>query len=380
MSDIRSDQAQGATFVELFFDLVFVFAVTQVTGVLAHDLTAAGLLNAAVVFWLVWWAWTQYTWSLNEADTEHRQVRLMVLVATGLAFLLALSVPAVATAEGWLFPASYLLLRSGGIWLQWRLASGDREWTGAVKRWTVVSGIGLTAIAVAVFVPPDWRLLVLGAAALLDVTAALQAAGAGEWRLFPTHFAERHGLFVIIALGESLIAAGMGASSRPLSGAAAAVILASLVAVSGLWWSYFAWVKDSLEERMHHQSPTQIGRYARNIYSFSHFLIVGGVIGLAVGVEESLAHPDQPLTLAASAALAVGAVAFLGGTGLALDLAGLSFPLLRLVVAAILVASVAPLTAVPAWLALSLVAVMAVLVAVFERGPAPRLVPETAPE
>ena len=100
MNGIRGAEEQGATFVELFFDLVFVFAVTQVTAVLAGDLTAKGVGHALVVFWLVWWAWTQFTWSLNEADTEHVSVRLITLVATGLAFLMAMTVPLISTEWG----------------------------------------------------------------------------------------------------------------------------------------------------------------------------------------------------------------------------------------------------------------------------------------
>lgn len=369
MTTIRSDQAQGATFIELFFDLVFVFAVTQVTGLLAHDLTGAGLLNAMVVFWLVWWAWTQYTWSLNEADTEHAGIRLMVLVATGVAFILALSVPAVDATNGWLFPASYLLLRGGGIWLQWLLASGDQEWTGAVRRWTLFSGIALAAIGVAVFVPPEWRLGVLGLAALLDVAAALQAAS-GEWRLFPAHFAERHGLIVIIALGESLIAAGIGASSQMLTLTVMATVVAALAATSGLWWSYFAWVKDALEERMDLQAPANVGRFARNVYSFGHYLIVGGVIGLAVGVEEALAHPNDVLPLAGAVSLVVGTVAFIVGTGLSLNLAGMAFPLVRFGAAAVLVASLPALALLPAWQALGAVASIIVAMVIIERAPA----------
>ncbi len=165
MTTIRGTEEQGATFVELFFDLVFVFAVTQVTAVLAHDLTLEGLTHALILFWLVWWAWTQYTWSLNEADTEHVSIRLITLVATALAFLMAVTIPLITSPFGWLFPLSYLVLRMVGISLQWRLAAGDPAWVRSVKTWTVLSSLGLLAIIAAVFLPPDRRFLALGIAA-----------------------------------------------------------------------------------------------------------------------------------------------------------------------------------------------------------------------
>lgn len=114
MGWLRGTEEQGVTFVELFFDLVFVFAVTQITSVLAGDLTSGGVLRALILFWLVWWAWTQYTWSLNEAATEHRGIRRAPLVAAAIAFMMALAVPDVAESLGWMFPLAYLILRVVG--------------------------------------------------------------------------------------------------------------------------------------------------------------------------------------------------------------------------------------------------------------------------
>ena len=190
---LRGNEEQGVTFVELFFDLVFVFAVTQVTSVLAHDLTGGGVVRATIVFWLVWWAWTQYTWSLNEADTEHVVVRLLTLGATAVAFLMALTVPEITTGAGRVFCVAYLLLRIAGIGLQWRLAEGDATWTGAVKRWTAISSLGLVAVAAAAVLGPDQRFAALGIAAILDVVAAWQAGSAGELEAVrrPLHGASR---------------------------------------------------------------------------------------------------------------------------------------------------------------------------------------------
>jgi low temperature requirement protein LtrA len=367
LTTIRGTEEQGATFVELFFDLVFVFAVTQVTATLARDLTAAGLARALIVFWLVWWAWTQYTWSLNEADTEHVSIRLITLVATALAFLMAVTVPLITSPFGWLFPLSYLVLRMVGISLQWRLAAGDSVYARSVRTWTLMSSLGLIAIIAAVFLPPELRFAALGVAALLDVVAALRA-GQGEWRLFPGHFSERHGLFVIIVLGESLIAAGVTVTDQSLS---VRLVLVAVTAVAGtcaLWWTYFGWAKDALEERMRSQPPQTIGRYARDVYSFGHFPLIFGVIGFAIAIEEAIAHPKDALAFPGVLALCVGVGLIIGSTALALRLARVHVPAARWWAIVVLVAAIPVLGVLPAWVALSLVSLLVAGLALAEQA------------
>lgn len=364
---LRGTEEQGVTFVELFFDLVFVFAVTQITSVLAHDLTGGGVVRGLIVFWLVWWAWTQYTWSLNEADTEHPGIRLTTLAATAIAFMMAVSLPEVAGDTGWVFPLAYLVLRMVGIGLQWMLAGEDAEWAMAVRRWTIVSGVALVAVAVAIFVPPTYRFAALAVAALLDVFAALRAAAQGEWRLFSGHFAERHGLFVIIALGESLVAAGLSASEQTLTTGLLGVTLIAVAATCGLWWTYFGWVKDAVEKVFAAQSPLDVGRFARDAYSFAHFPVAAGVVGFAIAVEETLAHPDEPMAPAVVAALVVGTGAFIGGAALALARSGIGVPWVRTLALGLLVVAIPLFLNAPARISLGLTAVVAIGLAVTER-------------
>ena len=373
MTSIRGTEEQGATFVELFFDLVFVFAVTQVTASLAHDPTGSGLLRALIVFWLVWWAWTQYTWSLNEADTEHGSIRFITLLATALAFLMAVTVPLITTEWGWLFALAYLVLRMVGISLQWRLAGGDIVWTRSVRTWTLMSSLGLLAVLTAMFLPPDRRILALGVAAILDVIAALRA-GRNEWRLFAGHFSERHGLFVIIALGEALIAAGVTLSDQPLSGPLLMVAVTAVAGSCALWWTYFGWAKDRLEETMRSQGPARIGRYARDVYSFAHFPLIFGVIGYAISVEETIAHPQDPLPVPGMLALGFGVVLIVGATALALTLAGARVPAVRWWMMIGLLASIPALGLIPAWVALALVSLLVAVLALVERGQAPNAI------
>jgi low temperature requirement protein LtrA len=363
---IRVGEEQGVTFVELFFDLVFVFAVTQVTGVLAADLTGGGVLRALIVFWLVWWAWTQFTWSLNQADTEHVTVQLITLVAAGLAFMMATTVPAVTSTTGWVFAASYVAVRVAGIALQWRLAADDAEWSAAVRRWTAFSSVGLLAVGAAAVLDPGQRFAALGVAAVFDVGAALQA-GSRRWRIFPGHFSERHGLFVIIALGESLIVAGAGASDHEPSAELLAVTLAGLVAVCGLWWTYFGWPRRTVEAGLAQQTAAEVGRFARDAYSFGHFPIIVGVIGFAVAIEEAVAHPGDPLDPHGVWAAVVGVGLFVGGTGVAVARATLRVPIMRLTVVGLLVVATPLLLMLPAWGALALIAALTVGLAVVER-------------
>jgi low temperature requirement protein LtrA len=363
---IQGTEAQGATFVELFFDLVFVFAVTQVTRVLAHDLTWPGVAKALVVFWLVWWAWTQFTWSLNQADTEHASVRLITLVATGLAFVMALTVPIVEDPIGWFFPIAYLLVRTLGIGIQWKLAAGDDAWTGAVRRWTITSSLGLLAVLAAVFIAPEYRFVALGVAALFDISAAVRAGG-GEWHLFSSHFSERHGLFVIIVLGESLIAAGLGASGQQLSPGLIGVATIAVLVTCGLWWTYFGWVKEAIESAFA-EVTTGIGRFARDVYSFAHFPIIAGVIGFAVATEETIAHPGDPLAAEGLIALVGGVTLFVGGTYLAIWRARSDrAPRVRLVIVGALIVTAPFLSDLAAWQALFVVAILVIGLAFLEQ-------------
>jgi low temperature requirement protein LtrA len=367
---VRTTEAQGATFVELFFDLVFVFAVTQVTAALRDDLTAGGLVRAVVVFWLIWWAWTQFTWTLNAADTEHPGIRFLTLGATAIVFLMALTVPDVYGASAWWFALSYIAVRLIGIAGQWWVSSGDAVWHSAVRTWSLFSLLGLAAVAAAPAFQATQRTAALVVAIAVDVFAAARA-GSGEWRVFPGHFAERHGLFVIIALGESLIAAGVAAEGLPRDGALAAVVIPAVLATCALWWTYFGWAKDALEHAMHQTGARERGRFARDVYSLGHFPIIGGVIGFAVAIEEAVHHPGEHLETAAALALTIGTALFVGGVGFTLLRARRRAPVIRAVVVVALLASFPLLTTWPATVALTVVTVAVVAVAVSERRPLP---------
>jgi len=365
---VRADKTQGATFVELFFDLVFVFAVTQLTSFVLHDHTWIGVFHAGLIFWLVWWAWTQFTWTLNLADTEHVLVRLPTLAATAVAFFLAQSIPDAFDSAGLWFAATYVVLRIIGLAVQAWVLAGDAEQTGSQATFALASAMGLALVLVGGLVEPELRVwLWLGAVAADLVTVAI--AGRGTWILEPGHFAERHGLIVIIALGESLIAAGVASAGLERDMMFVVTTAGAVVATCALWWTYFGSLHGRLEERMKAQGGGELGRFARDVFSLWHAAVVAGVIGVAVAFEEAIAHPDQALSVEASLALTLGVALFVGGMGAAAARAGARGAFLpRFVVAAIAVASTPLVTSVPAGAALWGLAALVIAMDLLEPG------------
>jgi len=318
-TSLVSPHDQGATFVELFFDLVFVFAITQVTHFAAHHLDPPGLLRSLIVFWLIWWAWTQFTWALNSADTDHHQVRLGTLVSTGAAFVMAVSVEkafSTGATEALWFSISYVTVRLLGLGLYRTVAAANVDHRSAVDRFAALSTLGLAAVLAGGFLDPTLRAAAWSAAILLDLAAAWIAGNRGEWGLQAGHFAERHGLIVIIALGESLIVAASALTSAVppslmITGAAA------VVATCLLWWSYFGWVRDVLEQELLDRKGQERSRLGRDAFTLWHFPLVSGVVALAVGFEASF-HPGDYSLAQVTVAVAAGLTLFLVSTAGAL--------------------------------------------------------------
>ena len=314
-----SPEDQGATFVELFFDLVFVFAITQLTHYAAHHLDVQGILRSLLVFWLIWWGWTQFTWALNAANTDHHHVRVGTLISTGVAFAMAASVDkafATAPSEAIWFPLSYIGVRILGLSLYYRVVSRNVEHKSAVAAFAGLSVAGLAAVLVGGLVDPSLRHWIWLGAVTLDLGAARLAGDRWAWGVHAGHFAERHGLIVIIALGESLIVAGSGLTS----GASGAALVAGAVAVLMtclLWWTYFGWVRDVLEEQLTSYTGRDRARLGRDAYSFWHFPLVSGIIALAVGFEQAF-HPDDYAVSQIALALGIGLTLFLASTAGAL--------------------------------------------------------------
>lgn len=331
--NIASPEDQSATFIELFFDLVFVFAVTQLVGLLHEGLTWEIIGHAVLVFWLIWWAWTQFTWALNAADTENAFVEIATLVATGVTFIMAVKVPDAFTDRAMWFAVPYVTVRIIGLWIYLRVTAGNPAQRQAVQQFAALSIGGMAAVLIGAWVGGEAQALVWLLAMGLDVIAAWMAGGGSEgggeeWALHPEHFTERHGLFTIIALGETLIVAAAGLSGAEVTFPMAAVGILAVACTCALWWTYFVRAKPVLDQAMHCR-PEVRGAMGRDVFSFLHFGMMSGVIAYAIAVEEAVAHPGEALPLSGRWALAAGLALFVGGMGAALWRADRRRPLAR---------------------------------------------------
>jgi low temperature requirement protein LtrA len=314
-------QTERVTPLELFFDLVFVLAITQCTALMADDPTWRGLAKGMLVLGVLWWAWVGYAWFTSVADPEEGAVRLVLFVAMAALLVVSLCVPDAFGESALLFGCAYGVVRFGQIGLM-LLASRDdpslRHSTLGLAGGTAL-GVGLIMAASAFDGAVQGGLWVL--ALLLDMGEPFLFGSEG-WKLVPGHFAERHGLIFIIALGESIVAIGVGADAGVDAGVVVAATLGIAVAAA-LWWLYFDVVALVAERRL---SSAAEGReqneLARDSYSYLHFPMVAGVVLLALGLKKTLADVEDELAL-------VTATAMLGGTALYL-LAHVAFRLRNL--------------------------------------------------
>ena len=326
-----SPHDQSATFVELFFDLVFVFGITQVVGLLHHGLSWTSAVHAIQVFWLIWWGWTQFTWAFNAADTTHPAVELSALIATAIAFFMAVAVPDAFDGGAIWFAGPYVALRLVGLGLyttvMWRSKMGRQ----AVALFATLSLGGFAAVAVGAISPAN-QALFWGLAIFLDVIAALIAGQRGGFGVHPEHFAERHGLIVIIALGESLIVAAGGLAGAERTPELLIVGFLAVAITCALWWTYFPVAKPELEHALKTVEEARRVTLARDAFSLGHFPMLCGVIAYAIAIEAAVAGPSVPLPTGARFALALGLFAFMGGLGFALWRASCRIKLGRFVV------------------------------------------------
>ena len=368
---IRAEGGQAVAFVELFFDLVFVFAVTQITVLTAHDLTPGGILRSILLGWLIWWAWTQFTWTLNPADTTHPIVRVTTLAATAVALVMAASVQRAFGEDALWFAVPYVLVRVLGLGLQILVElerAGDDH--GGVIRWVALSTIGLVLVLIGAVVDPATRPWIWLLAILADLVAAAIAGRNTTWDLAAGHLSERHGLFVIIAIGESLIIAGTAVANDERTFALASAAVAAILVAALLWWTYFGWLKEALEEAFAAAPPERNGPLARDAFSLAHFPLIAGIVGFAVAIEEIGAHPEEPASAAVLASLGIGVSLFVASSALSLRLCGGRVLLARLAFLAVMLiglAVVAPMA--PVWPLLVVAAALLGIVLVEGAGP-----------
>ena len=318
-----TEEGEGVTTLELFFDLVYVFAFTQVTALMVHGTAPTSLLQGFIVFALLWWSWCSYAWLANHATATRGVLRLAMLAATATMFVACLAIPeAFHDLPGGVsgpaaLVACYALVRLLHLTVYLVAAGPDR----GLRRQVLVS-LGSSAaptvvlLAIGVALGEPWQLWVWLAAVVYDlVIIFVTSRGGGSWVVrSAAHFAERHGLVVILALGESMVAIAVGVAQEPLSWSIIGASVLSLTVVGSLWSTYFQGTDHLLEQGLSSRTGKERARLGRDLFTYLHFPIVFGVILAALGIEQAMAHLDDR-HLGATGALALG-------SGLALFLIG----------------------------------------------------------
>jgi low temperature requirement protein LtrA len=301
---------ERVTPLELFFDLVFVFGITQVTSLLSDDPTWGGVLRGMLVLGALWWAWAAYAWLTNTLNPEEGAVRLAVFATMGALLIVALAVPEAFDDHGVLFGVAYLVVRTMHIALYAIAAKGDHDLLGAVLRMTPSSMISGILLVTAGFLEGDVRIAFWVIALATDYLGVLVGRGSG-WRVHPRHFAERHGLIVIIAIGESIVAVGVGAAGLPLDAGRVAAALLGVAVAAGLWWTYFDWVSIVTERMLGRVTGAAQAALARDVYSYLHMPMVAGIVLFALGMKKTLADVGDPLKTIPAVGLCGGLALYL---------------------------------------------------------------------
>jgi low temperature requirement protein LtrA len=292
----RLREAASATTLELFFDLVFVFALTQITALMAEEPTGTGLLRGTLLMAVVWWCWVGYSWVSNLVKADEGLARVTMLVAMAAMFLLALAIPeSFRDLAGGLhgptvFAFAYLVLRAAHVALFWIISGDDPGLRRQVGRFAPTMVGGTVLLLLAANTSGTAQLWLWVAAVVADYGGTL-AIGARGWRLNSArHFAERHGLMVIIALGESIVAIGVGVTHLAISWPILVGAVLGLAVSASLWWAYFDTVALIGEHALSSAEGHQRVSMARSGFTYLHLPMVLGVVMLALGLKKVLTY------------------------------------------------------------------------------------------
>jgi low temperature requirement protein LtrA len=324
-----SDEEQRATTLELFFDLVFVFAVTQLSHLLVDHLTWSGAIQTLFLLLVIWWAWIYTTWMTNWFDPDSPAVRSMLIAVMLASLLMAIAIPQAFGSRAVLFAASYVALQVvRNLFAAIASPAGTplRATFTGILAWSV--GVAPLWIAGAFLDDgPRWAIWI--SALVIDYAGPytgywlprLGRTTTTDWQVETSHFAERFQLFVIIALGESIVVTGATAAGLDLDFEHGLAIAVAFLSSAALWWLYFDYVATIAQRRL--DAADDPGRLARDAYTYLHIPIIAGIIVTAVGDELVIAHPGDGLSGAELATVAGGpALYLLGHVGFRLRMAG----------------------------------------------------------
>lgn len=312
--DALAEGERRTTPIELLWDLVFAFAVTRVTTLLLNDLSWRGFGHALLALALVWWAWSAFVWVTNAHDPNSAAFRAVLLIATALIFLTGLALPHAFGSNATLFAATYAGVRLLHLGMYVDASRRGNASLAAIAGFAITVLIGMALLLAGSFVGETLRVVLWAAAAVIDYAGPAWLTRKrlrSLQRVAVAHFAERYSLFIIICLGESIVAIGVGASTRPLTAASVAAVFLALLIIVGLWWIYFDRFAAEAERRLRRHRDPVIA--AADAYSYIHLVLVAGIIIFAVGARTSVAHASTGLSSAERLTMCGGVALYLVG-------------------------------------------------------------------
>jgi low temperature requirement protein LtrA len=306
----QAERVERVSTLELFFDLVFVFTITQLTAVLSDDPTLRGLLSVVLMLGVIWWMYGGYAWMTNAVATDRAARRLLLLGGMAGFLVLALAIPRAFSSGDVAFGIAYLVIVSihTGLYSRTGVATTIR----ALVRLAPFNLVTALLVLAAVVAEGTAAYLIWAAAFVLEWFTP-RLASTGGFRIAPAHFVERHGLVVIVALGESIVAIGIGAAGLPVDLPLASVAVLALLLAACLWWAYFGGDDTRAEHALAAVPDDQRGWVAIRAFGYWHLLMLLGIIVMAAGVKDAVGHAFDPLDLAHALMLSGGVALFLVG-------------------------------------------------------------------
>jgi low temperature requirement protein LtrA len=303
-------EAVRVSTIELFFDLVFVFAITQLTTLLAHDPTAVGLLRVLLIFGTLWWMYGGYAWLTNAVPPHRLLLRLLVLVGMTGFLVVALAIPTAFGRGGAAFGLGYLLvtLVHSGMFL----LSTQETVVRAIRRLGPVNALSATMLVAGGFAGGTVQWVLWSAAFLLQWGSPAFTAVEG-FRIRAAHFVERHGLIVLIALGESIVAVSMGVAADELRAGSIVIAVLGLALAAALWWLYFDGEDERAERALDGAPHGRAQWLALYAYGYGFLPVLGGIVVFAAGVKNAVGHHGEPLAASTAWLLAAGVAAYVAG-------------------------------------------------------------------
>jgi low temperature requirement protein LtrA len=376
-----TEEAHRATNFEIFFDLVFIFALTRIIAFMSRPPTFLILAQGLLLLFLLWYSWSPYVWLGNQARADVGLIRIGTTFAMAAIFVAALVVPDAfrhgsGTADAPLILAlAFIAVRVLQLALYFHVAAGDHRQRLTLLRFSVPTSLAWVPLVLGALLGGTTQTLLWGAAAVVDtVGGRVASAASGWWLRSASHFAERHGLVVIIALGESLISVGAGAGAAVTRGPVLVAALLGLTTATCLWWLYFEQVAPSAGRALAGARGLRRGQIAGDAYSLAHFGLIAGIIFIALGIEQSLdhvarhgpGHDGATLGWASALALYGGVALYLAGRATFLRLTVRTAPATQVATTAVALALVPAARVLPALAALGLLVAFLVVLCLAE--------------